>query len=126
MSTNTPIAAPVEVPRKPRRTVTRVLRWVNRLVTPPVGKDTVTGGEAVTAMMSWALAEITLLEKRSPQVAERARWDLSRSLATWSSRAPKTVFEARGGVTEDEMRALLNPRWAGGASHEFHLPAAGP
>jgi hypothetical protein len=109
MSTNTAIAAPVEVPRKPRRAVVRVLRYVNRLVTPPAGKDKVAGRDAVTAMMQWAYAEINLLEETRPEAAERARWDLARSLALWSSRAPKTKFEARAGVTEDEMRTLLNP-----------------
>jgi len=110
MSTNTAIAAPVAVPGKPRRARVRILRYVNRLVTPPAGQDRVTGRDAVTAMMQWAYAEISLLEETRPEMAERARWDLSRCLGDWSSRAKITKFEDRAGVTEDEMRAFLNPR----------------
>jgi len=91
----------VPVPHKPKRAETRVMRLVNQLVTAATGRD------ALTASMNWALSEITRLERRDPQAAEDARWHLTRGIASWSAGAPRSRFEHRAGITEDEKRELL-------------------
>jgi hypothetical protein len=100
----------LRIPTKPRRAVTRVLRHVNRLVTPDADGRAVSGRQASTDMMRWAWAELAAMERVDPRRAEDARWHLARYLAAWAAWAPKGGFEHRAGVTEEEVASLLGKR----------------